>query len=83
MNNNSVQNASRDARTLPDHVASCASCDSEKWTDFFISRHVMPVDVGSSLSSEVEACAAPLADITLAYCYCCGLAWNRTFNSSQ
>jgi hypothetical protein len=59
----------------------CPACDGEKWTDFFVSRDV-PVDVGSSLPTEAEALAAHLADINLAYCYSCGLAWNRTFNDS-
>src|SRR3954451_5396291 len=60
----------------------CPGCYHRTWTDFFVSRRV-PVDVGSTLPSEADALAAPLADIILANCHNCGLTWNRTFNNSQ
>lgn len=65
-----------------DHAGICPSCYRGKGADFFVSRRV-PVDVGSTLASETDALAAPLADIILAHCHRCGLTWNRTFNSSQ
>jgi SAM-dependent methyltransferase len=83
MSNNSVKNAPRNAPTLPDTVNSCSACQSENWTDFFVSNRVIPVDVGSSPATEAEARTAPLAEITLAYCHNCGLVWNRFYDSSQ
>jgi hypothetical protein len=65
-----------------DITKKCPACHGAKWTDFFVSRDV-PVDVGSSLPTEAEALASDLANITLAYCYSCGLAWNRTFDNSK
>jgi len=60
----------------------CPGCGSDRWTDFFVSRNV-PVDVGSTWTTKAEAIAAPVADITLAYCFGCGFSWNRTFDNSR
>jgi len=68
--------------SAPDIARACPGCRAETWTDFFISRGV-PVDVGSALATEADARRAPVADITLAYCHCCGLVWNRAFDSSR
>jgi SAM-dependent methyltransferase len=68
---------------LVDTANSCNGCQSQMWSDIFVSRGVVPVDVGTSLSTEAQARRAPLADISLAYCHGCGLVWNRLYDSSQ
>ena len=60
----------------------CPGCGGGHLTDVFSSRGV-PVFVGLLHDSADEARAAPVGDVTLAFCHGCGLVHNRRFEPAK